>query len=706
MATKPLPELTGIPNAKSPAKTCAPEALERWLNQSELADWVNPWVNHLKQRHKESLPEFFMQGLNGCDEIPQWMTKNRPEPTWLMQFLSGSDMALTWLGKGFLRDDPQWLEQLVRMESAGITRSFLLSGNIGDYAFDPVVGYRPISRLLIHRLQAIKDCVLVFSLSQGLTLHEKDGKIRQHLPECLERRLNQSGWNNSTPLLSTVCSLFDEINNWLLPTKASDSKIADCAQFTKGVAIVFENVHLIIRADNTDLERSFLIDNLLRWSNSPELFRSSHCLVLTAETINDVNNDLRARGGRIESVIIARPSLAEERLKFLIPILDPRSDMRETRTAQSVNGIGEFAGYEGNYENRLNLLAHDTAGLTLMGIEDLLKQASASPKSSLSRAMVMGLKRERLRQDSDGLLEVLDPTMSMDAIGGYTELKTRIREVVLALKNANDPLVRASIPMGVLFLGPPGTGKSVMATAMAGESGVSMAKLGNFRGMYVGQSERNLARIFALIESLYPVIVFIDEIDQALGARSTGGNGDGGVDNRIFGQFLEFISQPDHRGKILWVGASNFPQKIDPAMKRAGRFDLIIPFLLPEADSRAAIFSVMLTNAVTKIKDIQHALSQPDFVTLAEKTDGFSGAEIEAIVNEVLRRVATIRAEYKSTPVIDLAFFSKVLDVYQPPAERRKAYRDMELLAIEEVCFRDLLPMRYQSARNNSVAQT
>jgi SpoVK/Ycf46/Vps4 family AAA+-type ATPase len=639
-------------------------------------------------------------GLGKNQKMPRWMTGNSPEPLWLRRFLGQCDLADTWFQEGFLQDDPVWLERLLHLEEAKVARSFLLTGNITDYAFDPVSGYRPTSRLLIEALMNVKDCILTFSLSKGLSVYSKDPGIKKRLPQTLLNRIGQGlGWHNMS-LVSVVCGLFNDINQWLSGT-GCDANEPDSFHFTKGVAIVFENVHLIIPSEASDLERNFLVDNLLRWSNSPELFRSSHCLILLAETLEGVSNELRLAGGKIEQITIPRPDKVKTRLKFLIPLLDPGSKMKETRVAQLKSGIARLEGYDGTYLERLRLLSHDTAGLTLVGIEDLLQEASVGHDAKLCRNTVMNLKREHLRQESDGLLEVLNPRETLDDIGGYQELKTRLREVIHSLKRSHDPLFKATIPMGLLFLGPPGTGKSIMATAMAGESGVSMAKLGDFRGMYVGQSERNLSRIFSLIESLHPVIVFIDEIDQALGQRSTA-PGEGGVDSRIFGKFLEFMSNTEHRGKVLWVGASNFPQKIDPAIKRPGRFDLTIPFLLPDLESRGAIIKVVLKGALKQIKDIHYSLNDQEIEDLAKRTEGFSGAELQAIVNEVLRRIAGENVQQKAAIAINKALFDSVIDVYKPPPEQRAGYYEMELLAIEQVSFLNLLPEKYRNQRLQS----
>jgi transitional endoplasmic reticulum ATPase len=361
-------------------------------------------------------------------------------------------------------------------------------------------------------------------------------------------------------------------------------------------------------------------------------------------------------------------------------------------------------GYNGPYLNRIEQLSHDTAGLTLMGIEDLVQEALNGPDRTLNRETVMKLKRERLRQESEGVLEVIDPHRTLDDIGGYQSLKDRLREVIQSLMNPSDELVRSSIPMGILLIGPPGTGKSIIAESLAGESNISMAKLGDFRGMYVGQSESNLSRIFSLIESLHPVIVFIDEIDQALGKRGAA-SGDGGVDSRIFGKFLEFMSNTEHRGKILWVGASNFPDKIDPAMKRAGRFDLILPVLLPDDESRENIIKILLNSTLQNTDKIQNSLSETDYKHIAKLTADFSGAELQAVVGETMRRLIKEFLQNKQKLNLNLQLFEKILKVYKPPVERRKDYKKMEELAIKDVSFIDMLPATYRLMREKELKE-
>jgi transitional endoplasmic reticulum ATPase len=681
-----------------PVAAAAPEikAPERWSRQSvetlmqssQLADWARAWLGKIQQEGGQ-LDELLQDGLCGSMDIPAWMARGAPVPQWLLEYLRRADVATIWFNEGFLVDDPPWLAQLLRQEHARVTRSFLLNGNVNDYAFDPVKGYRPSIRVLADALARQKDCVLSYRLSQGLVLHTPG--IRDRLPEFIHRHLDSSALSGDSNLSMRLCVLFDDLRRWLSGT-SEGIKIHD---LPRGVAIIFENVHLLIPQNRGDIERNFLVDNLLLWSISPELFRSNHCLILQAEALEDVGSELRARGGKIEQIELPRPGSTKERLKFLLTLLDANSGMNETRVSRLPQGIGFLNQYgQGNSLERLRLLSRDTAGLTLIGIEDLMQEVSADQDRGLSRDEVMRLKGQRLRQESQGLIEVLEPRRDLSTIGGYEALKVRLLEVVASLRNSTDELALATIPMGILFFGPPGTGKSIVAESLAGECHISLAKLGDFRGMYVGESERNLSRILSLINSLHPVIVFIDEIDQALGKRG-GTSPDGGVDNRIFGRLLEFMSDTTHRGNILWIGASNFPDKIDPAMKRPGRFDLILPFLLPDEESRAAILEVSVKGAMEKVKRLRSNLDQNEFRALAKRTDRFSGAELNAVVAEVLRR-ASVRNRFEGDVLIDVALFHTVLDVYAPPVGVRESYAEMERLALSEISFSDLIPERYR----------
>lgn len=188
-------------------------------------------------------------------------------------------------------------------------------------------------------------------------------------------------------------------------------------------------------------------------------------------------------------------------------------------------------------------------------------------------------KKDVIAANSKGMLQPLESNITFKDIGGLDGLKEYFKRVSEAIKKKDDdPSVKEIIPKGVLMAGPPGTGKTLLAKALATESGISLVKMGDIRSMWVGESERNLSMVLSLLKEMAPVIVFIDEIDQALGSRSTS-SGDSGVGGRMFGKILEFMGDNANRGDVIWIAATNRADLLDDAMIR--RFDRIVPVLLP-----------------------------------------------------------------------------------------------------------------------------
>jgi ATP-dependent 26S proteasome regulatory subunit len=145
--------------------------------------------------------------------------------------------------------------------------------------------------------------------------------------------------------------------------------------------------------------------------------------------------------------------------------------------------------------------------------------------------------------------------------------------------------------MGYLFCGPVGTGKTYLAECLAGEAGVPVVTMRNFRDKWVGSTEANLEKIFSLLHALGRCIVFVDEADQALGKRQSG-SGDSGVSSRVYSMMAKEMSNTRNRGKILWVLASSRPDLIEVDLKRPGRVDVKIP-LFPSLNPKEG-FSLIL----------------------------------------------------------------------------------------------------------------
>jgi SpoVK/Ycf46/Vps4 family AAA+-type ATPase len=141
-----------------------------------------------------------------------------------------------------------------------------------------------------------------------------------------------------------------------------------------------------------------------------------------------------------------------------------------------------------------------------------------------------------------------------------------------------------AMPKGYLLCGPVGTGKTFMVECLAGEAGVPVVKLKNFRDKWVGSTEGNLEKIFRLLDALGRSYVFVDEADQAIGRRDSGAD-DSGISGRVYSMLAEQMGSSSSRGKLIWILASSRPDLIEVDLKRPGRVDVKIP-LFPTTDAR------------------------------------------------------------------------------------------------------------------------
>src|SRR6185295_8093691 len=183
---------------------------------------------------------------------------------------------------------------------------------------------------------------------------------------------------------------------------------------------------------------------------------------------------------------------------------------------------------------------------------------------------------------------------------------------------------RNRCPMGMLFTGPMGTGKTFVAEAFVKETGLTAIKLKNFRSKWVGATEGNLERILSVVQALGQVIVIVDEGDRAFGNQE--GDGDGGTSSRVMARLKEFMSDTSNRGRVLFILMTNRPDKLYIDIKRAGRLDRKMPFLYPQT---AEEVETVLQAQIRKHK-LQTDLAFPrDREAVSEKIVGYSNADFE-----------------------------------------------------------------------------
>ncbi|MGB9804672.1 ATP-binding protein [Desulfofundulus sp.] len=560
---------------------------------------------------------------------------------------------------------PAWLEEVTQKWQAGIAHVFVLHGNTDDLVL-PGMYVKDV--LLASGLVAGREVIISYNRSSGINFpspaHREKfleiAELKQQAPSGALAALQQARGQLMTgdvPLPATPGQALPLIERALLA--ADGDNRPRCSLIVEHAETIFPNADL---ATMSPEDRSLLV-TITRWAREKEFTALGPPVFLLVENLGDLHVNLRRASSRIECVRVPYPG-HEERLEF-IKALELRN------LAEDPEG-----------------LAARTAGLKLVHIEDIFLRADLAG-TRVTEELVRERKEEIVRSEFADILEIIEPRLGFDDVGGMEQTKEFFRRCII--KPVREGRA-ARVPMGVLLLGPAGTGKTILAEAVAKESGVNCCSLnvGKLLGSYVGQSERNLERALECIHALAPTIVIVDEIDQSGLSRSN--SGDSGVSNRIFRRLLEFMSDTSHRGKIVFLGISNRPDLLDAALKRPGRFDRKVPILTPETDEREAIIRVILRKY-----GIGHRAG--NLKKVAESTDGWTGAELEALVLKAYEI-----AEDAGEPLSEDHLLA-ALERYYPSTQDIEA---MTALAVAECNDTDLLPPRYKEllkTRNNQTRE-
>lgn len=240
------------------------------------------------------------------------------------------------------------------------------------------------------------------------------------------------------------------------------------------------------------------------------------------------------------------------------------------------------------------------------------------------QALSFGQSKARIISPDDTAQKIL-----FKDVAGAKEAKEELTEIVDFLKNPKKFLkIGAKIPKGVLLMGAPGTGKTMLARAVAGEAGVTFFSISGseFVEMFVGVGASRVRDLFKMAKQAAPAIIFIDEIDAIGRSRGTGMGGGNDEREQTLNQILVQMDGFEPNEKLIVMAATNRPDVLDPALLRPGRFDRRITIDLPDKDDRKAILAVQA--------DKKPLAEDVDFDVIAQRTPGFSGADIYSLVNE------------------------------------------------------------------------
>ncbi|MCA1994381.1 MAG: AAA family ATPase [Coleofasciculus sp. S288] len=279
--------------------------------------------------------------------------------------------------------------------------------------------------------------------------------------------------------------------------------------------------------------------------------------------------------------------------------------------------------------------------------------------------IVLSEKKQLIRRN--GILEYIEEDETIDSVGGLEELKRWLRQ----RSNAFTERAREyglPQPKGMLILGVPGCGKSLIAKTTSRLWGLPLLRLDMGRvydGSMVGRSEANLRNALKTAESISPTILFIDELDKSFAGSAGSSDSDGGTSSRIFGSFLTWMQEKT--SPVFVMATANRVERLPGEFLRKGRFDEIFFVDLPNQEERQQIFNIHLTK---RRRDI----SRFDLEQLAKVSDGFSGAEIEQAIIAAMYEAFAQDREFTQLDII--AAIKATLPLSRTMTEQVTALRD------------------------------
>lgn len=545
---------------------------------------------------------------------------------------------------------PPWTQELRDRYLAGEASLFLLHGNVRDlhrWENGGPAEWLPLRQFLERFLGRTRDIVVCYNVSQGLLFPDRthERRFQRAIDAVRAKRGDEPvGMLPRTP--AAVIPLVEDLITD--PTNAS--------------GVVLDYVETIAPSgDPTFLavEDKANLVSLQRWASDPAFLSTDNLVVLVTESLNDVSRR-----------VVASPQLHAIQIPF------PDEAIR-----------ARFLGDEPMDGVALDMtpaqLAKVTAGLSLLQIRGILRGARQSGER-ISFRTVSRRKKTIIEQECHGLVELVDAEHNFSHVGGMDGVKERLIRVADAVKLGH----RNRVPMGMIFVGPMGTGKTYVAEAFASESGLTGLKFRNFRDKWVGSTESNLEKVLDLVEALGYVLLIIDEADRTLSA----GESDGGTSSRVIARLKEFMSDTKHRGRVVMLMMTNRPDKLDTDLKRPGRFDLKIPFFFPETaiERREVLAAAARKNQLKLAAGVS-------FEVAAEVTAGHSAAELEAVVIAAAAKATEADRDVVEQVDIDAAARDVV------PSRDVRMLELMEMLAVFEASSRSMLPERYREWSTDAV---
>ena len=565
-------------------------------------------------------------------------------------------------------------ERVERHYNAGSAHEFLLHFNVQDLLYDDVYGYLPALDYLMEQLNVLGcDLVLGYNTSQGIiwpNIGRRQNTQRmlkliptdqEGVPETERPKINANlaiDKPHEDPFINTDPEpsegLQRQLNNLLRQGRAKVGLVINALEH------LAPNDPSLSSGGHYDLQRFF--SRIQNWASDLEIRRRKHIILLLTQNTYDIHPSLTVNP-EIPVIEIPFPNRAQRRhfIHHLYAISDDASQMRKT--------LGDDRDRE--------TLADETIGLNLFGVHDVVRQAESAEEKAGGEPLVR-YRRESMKTFSHGVLE-LGETYTNPAANGWYVTWT-IRDIAEGLKNGD----LRRVPRGVLFLGPPGTSKLYAAQLLAGEANMTFVRLRY--ASQVGEVtinisengnsyERNLNAAISFIRGISPVVVFIDEIEQAPPHTSLHPE-----ERQPFPQSLvNAMSDASLHGRVIWAGASHRPDLMPQIFRQYGIFDTKFVMLPPIAEGRMEILRIFSEGQIEDGINFRGLVGGPD-------TDGLTWRDLFLIV----QRANNIAKHHQRDHLTETDIRQALEDFI--PAYSPEMQLFMGLLALREANSRRMIP--------------
>lgn len=454
---------------------------------------------------------------------------------------------------------PSWTRDLARGWNAGTRGVFILHGNIFDLypICDPngAVQFVNLKTLLAQRLFPRRRMLLFYDVADGLTFAAKG--MQEEFMRWMETYSEATGIDFAATGKFVEALRAVRAYNASLTVAKGNGEGKQGGEIS-GTTLVVDFASKIIPAPSSGMSEAERRAEVALLKFAASSAGDDVGVFLLTESLPDLSE-----------AVARSPYVAQVRLEM--PGEDEREQLLGSDHARKFMGGRELEEWTGMSTADV---AKRTAGLDLRRIQNLLAEAWQAGEKPGPEYIANG-KKKLIEEYLQGLVtfKESDPKKSLDSVANHTKAKEKFRQIARLVREGKHHVLEK----GILIPGRIGVGKSFLVSCFSSECGMPMLELGNFRSEWVGQTEKQLARILMVIRALGPVIVVIDEADAVLGSSRDGDRGDSGVSGRVFAMLAAHIGDDRMRGREMWIAMTSRPDLLAVDMKRQGRFGLCIP---------------------------------------------------------------------------------------------------------------------------------